>query len=63
MASNRVGIESSLAISEAVKLANVDVIAAYPITPQTHVVESLAEMVANGHLTLNIYLLNRNILQ
>jgi pyruvate ferredoxin oxidoreductase alpha subunit len=50
MSSERVGIESSLAISEAVKLANVDVIAAYPITPQTHVVESLAEMVANGHL-------------
>ena len=50
MAHEKVGIESSLAISEAVKLANVDVIAAYPITPQTHVVESLAEMVANGHL-------------
>ncbi len=50
MSSKRVGIESSLAISEAVKLANVDVIAAYPITPQTHVVESLAEMVADGQL-------------
>lgn len=50
MTSKRVGIEASLAISEAVKLANVDVIAAYPITPQTHVVESLAEMVAQGHL-------------
>jgi pyruvate ferredoxin oxidoreductase alpha subunit len=50
MASKPIGIESSLAISEAVKLANVDVIAAYPITPQTHIVESLAEMVANGEL-------------
>lgn len=50
MTSKRVGIESSLAISEAIKLANVDVIAAYPITPQTHIVESLAEMVANGDL-------------
>lgn len=50
MTSKRIGIESSLAISEAVKMANVDVIAAYPITPQTHIVESLAEMVANGHL-------------
>jgi len=50
MTAKRIGIESSLAVSEAVKLANVDVIAAYPITPQTHIVESLAEMVANGHL-------------
>jgi pyruvate ferredoxin oxidoreductase alpha subunit len=50
MTSKRVGIESSLAVAEAVKLANVDVIAAYPITPQTHIVEGLAEMVADGHL-------------
>ena len=46
----RVGIEVSLAVSEAVKLANVDVVAAYPITPQTHIVEHLAELVADGHL-------------
>ena len=46
----RVGIEGSQAISEAVKAANTDVIAAYPITPQTHIVETLAEMVANGEL-------------
>jgi pyruvate ferredoxin oxidoreductase alpha subunit len=46
----RVGIEVSLAVSEAVKLANADVIAAYPITPQTHIVEHLAELVANGEL-------------
>jgi len=46
----KIGIEVSLAISEAVKQANVDVIAAYPITPQTHIVEKLAEMVANGEL-------------
>jgi pyruvate ferredoxin oxidoreductase alpha subunit len=45
-----VGIEVSLAVSEAVKLANVDVIAAYPITPQTHIVEHLSELVADGHL-------------
>jgi len=50
MGSKRIGIESSLAIAEAVKLANTDVIAAYPITPQTHIVEGLAEMVANGEL-------------
>jgi pyruvate ferredoxin oxidoreductase alpha subunit len=46
----RIGLEGSFAIAEAVKLANVDVIAAYPITPQTHIVEQLAGMVANGEL-------------
>ncbi|MEE8419445.1 MAG: transketolase C-terminal domain-containing protein [Dehalococcoidales bacterium] len=46
----RVGMEVSLAIGEAVKLADVDVIAAYPITPQTHIVEHLATLVADGDL-------------
>jgi pyruvate ferredoxin oxidoreductase alpha subunit len=46
----RVGLEVSFAASEAVKLANVDVIAAYPITPQTHIVERLSEFVNNGEL-------------
>lgn len=46
----RIGLEGSFAIAEAVKLANVDVVAAYPITPQTHIVEELAAMVANGEL-------------
>jgi pyruvate ferredoxin oxidoreductase alpha subunit len=46
----RVGMEGSFAIAEAVKLANADVIAAYPITPQTHIVERLAGMVADGDL-------------
>ncbi|MCR4393790.1 MAG: pyruvate ferredoxin oxidoreductase, partial [Dehalococcoidales bacterium] len=46
----RVGMEVSLAVSEAVRLARADVIAAYPITPQTHIVEHLAELVANGDL-------------
>ncbi|MBA7471114.1 Pyruvate synthase subunit PorA [subsurface metagenome] len=44
------GIEVSRAVTIACKLANVDVVAAYPITPQTHIVEDLAEMVANGEL-------------
>ncbi|MDY7002014.1 MAG: transketolase C-terminal domain-containing protein [Thermodesulfobacteriota bacterium] len=48
--SKRVGIEVSLAIAEAVRLANVDVISAYPITPQTHIVEELSHYVANGEL-------------
>ncbi len=46
----RVGMEVSVAIGEVAKLANVDVVAAYPITPQTHIVEHLAELVANGEL-------------
>ncbi|MFC2003454.1 transketolase C-terminal domain-containing protein [Chloroflexota bacterium] len=44
------GMEVSVAIGEAIKLANADVIAAYPITPQTHIVENLAQLVANGEL-------------
>lgn len=43
-------METSIAVSEAVKLANADVVAAYPITPQTHIVEHLAELVAQGEL-------------
>jgi pyruvate ferredoxin oxidoreductase alpha subunit len=49
----RIGLEGSIAIAEAVRLADVDVIAAYPITPQTHIVEHLAEYVANGELNAN----------
>ena len=48
--SKRIGIEVSLAIAEAAKLARSDVVAAYPITPQTHIVEHLAELVADGEL-------------
>ncbi len=46
----RVGLEVSVAIGEIVKMANVDVVAAYPITPQTHIVEHIAELVADGEL-------------
>jgi len=62
MTSKLVGIEASLAVSEAVRLANVDVIAAYPITPQTHIVENLAEQVAMGGWMQNIFQLNPSIL-
>ena len=48
--SKRTGIEVSLAVAEAAKMAKVDVVAAYPITPQTHIVEGLAEIIAEGHL-------------
>ncbi len=46
----KVGVEVSIAVADAAKMANPDVIAAYPITPQTHIVEHLAELVANGEL-------------
>jgi len=48
--SRRVGTEASFAIADAAKLADVDVVAAYPITPQTHIVERLSELVADGEL-------------
>lgn len=43
-------MEGSHAIAEAVRLSEVEVISAYPITPQTHIVERLSEMVANGEI-------------
>jgi pyruvate ferredoxin oxidoreductase alpha subunit len=43
-------ITGTSAAAEAAKLADVDVIAAYPITPQTTSVEKLADFVANGEL-------------
>ncbi|NOY45818.1 MAG: pyruvate ferredoxin oxidoreductase [Deltaproteobacteria bacterium] len=43
-------LEGSHAVSHAVELARVKVISAYPITPQTHIVERLAELVADGVL-------------
>jgi len=46
----RIGMEVSIAAAEAVGLCDVDVVAAYPITPQTHIVEHLSELVADGHL-------------
>ncbi|PIP20749.1 MAG: pyruvate ferredoxin oxidoreductase [Candidatus Omnitrophica bacterium CG23_combo_of_CG06-09_8_20_14_all_40_11] len=43
-------LEGSRAVAEIVKLCKPGVISAYPITPQTHIVEELAQMVANGEL-------------
>jgi len=43
-------LEGSLAVAEVVKLCKPAVISAYPITPQTHIVEELAQFVANGQL-------------
>lgn len=43
-------LEGSHSVAEAAKLAKPGVISAYPITPQTHIVERLAEFVASGEL-------------
>jgi pyruvate ferredoxin oxidoreductase alpha subunit len=42
--------EGSHAVAEAVRLCRPQVVSAYPITPQTHIVEALADMVANCQL-------------
>lgn len=43
-------LEGSHAVAEAVRLCKPGVISAYPITPQTHIVERLADFVASGEL-------------
>jgi pyruvate ferredoxin oxidoreductase alpha subunit len=43
-------IEGSRATAEGIALCRPEVICAYPITPQTHIVEGLGEMVRMGHL-------------
>jgi pyruvate ferredoxin oxidoreductase alpha subunit len=44
-------IEGSRAVAEAVAMCRPQVICAYPITPQTHIVEALGAMVKKGDLT------------
>ncbi|MGQ4832330.1 MAG: transketolase C-terminal domain-containing protein [Candidatus Asgardarchaeia archaeon] len=46
----RIGLTGDAAVAFAAKQANVDVISAYPITPQTIIVEKLSEYVHNGEL-------------
>jgi len=43
-----VALQGDEAVAEAVRQCDVDVVAAYPITPQTIIVEKLAEFVADG---------------
>ena len=43
-------IEGSMAVAQGVKVCRPHVISAYPITPQTHIVENLSQMVADGEL-------------
>ena len=46
----KIVMEGNHAVSYGAKAAEVDVIAAYPITPQTQIVELLSEMCASGEL-------------
>lgn len=43
-------LEGSQAIARTVSLCRPQVVAAYPITPQTHIVENIAKLVANGQM-------------
>jgi pyruvate ferredoxin oxidoreductase alpha subunit len=43
-------LEGSQAVAEGVRLCKPAVISAYPITPQTHIVEELASIIATGKL-------------
>ena len=43
-------IEGSHGVAEAVALCRPEVICAYPITPQTHIVEDLGSQVKGGQL-------------
>lgn len=43
-------IEGSLGVAEAVALCRPEIICAYPISPQTHIVENLGAMVKKGTL-------------
>jgi pyruvate ferredoxin oxidoreductase alpha subunit len=43
-------VEGSRAVAEAVALARPEVICAYPISPQTHIVEALSSLVQSGTL-------------
>ena len=44
-------VEGSRAVAEAVALARPEVICAYPISPQTHIVEALSTLVQTGQLS------------
>lgn len=46
----RVALEASIAAAEAVKMVDCDFVSAYPITPQTHIPETISQMVADGDL-------------
>ncbi len=44
----RIAVTGNQSVAQAVKMARTQVIAAYPITPQTSIVEELADMISRG---------------
>ncbi|MCX9024846.1 MAG: pyruvate synthase subunit PorA [Candidatus Methanoperedens sp.] len=50
MRKRMVVVEGSYAVAHAVKVCKPNVISAYPITPQTHIVEDLAQFHADGEI-------------
>jgi pyruvate ferredoxin oxidoreductase alpha subunit len=50
MRKRMVVVEGSYAVAHAIKVCKPNVISAYPITPQTHIVEYLAQFVADGEM-------------
>lgn len=51
---HKVPLSGNSAVAYAVKAMDVDVVSAYPITPQTTIVEKIAEFVANGELDAKV---------
>ncbi|VVB97636.1 Pyruvate synthase subunit PorA [uncultured archaeon] len=50
MRKSMVVVEGSYAVAHAVKVCKPNVISAYPITPQTHIVEDLSQFAADGEM-------------
>ena len=50
----RVAVTGDDAVAEAAKAVNPDVVAAYPITPQTTLVEGIANYVASGEFNISM---------
>ncbi len=50
MRNRMVVVEGSYAVAHAVKVCRPNVISSYPITPQTHIVEDLAQFAADGEM-------------
>ena len=50
-------LEGSLAVARAVAACRPEVVAAYPISPQTHIVEALSDLVRTGALAPCEYLM------
>lgn len=50
-------LEGSRAVAQVVALCRPQVVAAYPISPQTHIVEALSDLVRTGELAPCEYLM------